>query len=125
MNITLFTSDNIRHNYLVNLLSNISKNLFIVQETNLNNEKIKTNNIFQNKISSTYFKQVDKAQYFFFGNSKIDKEKSNIKILSLPFGELNNFSLHSLSDFLKSDIYIIFGSSYIKGDLVDFNKKKH
>ena len=44
MNITLFTSDNIRHNYLANLLANISKNIFIVQEANLNNDKIKNNN---------------------------------------------------------------------------------
>ena len=124
MNITLFTSDNTRHNYLANLLSNISKNIFIVQEANLNNDKIKTNNMLKNKISSKYFDEGNKAQHFFFGNSEINKEKSNIKILSLPFGELNNFSLHSLSDFLKSDIYIIFGSSYIKGDLVDFLIKK-
>ena len=61
MNITLFTSDNIRHNYLANLLANISKNIFIVQEANLNNDKIKNNNILKNKISSKYFEEVNKA----------------------------------------------------------------
>ena len=41
------------------------------------------------------------------------------------FGDLNNCSINLLEDFLKSDLYVVFGSSYIKGDLVDFliNKK--
>ena len=30
-----------------------------------------------------------------------------------------------LSDFLDSDVYIVFGSSYIKGELVDFLVKKN
>ena len=29
-----------------------------------------------------------------------------------------------LSDFLKSDIYIVLGSSYIKGELIEFLLKK-
>ena len=32
MNITLITSDQIRHNYLVNLLSNIATKLNVIQE---------------------------------------------------------------------------------------------
>ena len=35
-------------------------------------------------------------------------------------GDLNNCSIKFLRDFLKSDYYIVFGSSYIKGELVDF-----
>ena len=35
-------------------------------------------------------------------------------------GDLNKCSLKFLSDFLESDIFIVFGSSYIKGDLIDF-----
>ena len=35
-------------------------------------------------------------------------------------GDLNTCSLDNISDFLKSDIYIVFGSSYIKGDLINF-----
>ena len=35
-------------------------------------------------------------------------------------GDLNNCSLNTLSDFLKSEIYVIFGVSYIKGHLIDF-----
>ena len=32
--------------------------------------------------------------------------------------------MNLLSDFLKSDVYVVFGSSYIKGELVDFLVKQ-
>ena len=34
MKITLFTSNNLRHNYLINLLSNCCERLFVIQEQN-------------------------------------------------------------------------------------------
>jgi methionyl-tRNA formyltransferase len=39
-------------------------------------------------------------------------------------GDLNQCSMNLLSDFLKSDVYVVFGSSYIKGELVDFLVKQ-
>ena len=42
----------------------------------------------------------------------------------MVFGDLNKCKINSLSDFLNSDIYVVFGSSYIKGDLIDFLVKK-
>ena len=56
--ITLFTSNNIRHNYLINFLSKMSKNLYVIQESKtifsgLNSEDL------NNKIINNYFKKVD------------------------------------------------------------------
>ena len=34
MKITIFTSNNSRHNYLINLMSSISDELYVVQENN-------------------------------------------------------------------------------------------
>jgi len=116
MNITLITSDQIRHNYLVNLLSNIATKLDVIQEK-------KTFFSNQNKISNlmkNYFLKVDDAQKKVFGNAAIDKKNKNIKLLSLENKELEKCSLNSLSDFLNSDIFIVFGSSFIKKDLVNF-----
>ena len=116
MNITLITSDQIRHNYLVNLLSNIATKLNVIQE-----KKIFFSN--QNKISNlikNYFLKVDDAQKKVFGNAAIDKKNENIKLLSLGNNELEKCSLNFLSDFLNSDIFIVFGSSFIKKDLVNF-----
>ena len=48
----------------------------------------------------------------------------NIKILPILSGDLNQCSVNLLSDFLKSDVYVIFGSSYIKGEILDFLVKQ-
>ena len=39
-------------------------------------------------------------------------------------GDINKCSTKSLSNFLKSDIYIVTGSSFIKGELAKFLIKK-
>jgi len=120
MNITLFTCDKKRHKYLINKLSNISKKLFVVQEYYNNTPKqnfIKNSN---NEEMNKYFNNVQNAEIEIFGDAEIKKEKDNVKIIKILFGELSNYSLSKLSNFLKSDLYIVFGSSYIKGELIDF-----
>ena len=67
-----------------------------------------------------YFKNVINAQNNIFGNSYINGKNKNIHLLPLQNGDLNNCSINMLSNFLKSDVYVVFGSSYIKNDLVDF-----
>ena len=107
MNITLITSDQIRHNYLVNLLSNIATKLNVIQEK-------KTFFSNQNKISNlmkNYFLKVDDAQKKVFGNAAIDKKNKNIKLLSLENKELEKCSLNSLSIpiFSKKFLTVSFG----------------
>ena len=118
MKITLFTSNKNRHNYLINLLSEVSKELFVVQEC----DTILTvpGHYQASPIMKKYFENVNTAQTNLFGNSYINNIKKNIKILPMLLGDLNQCSINLLSDFLKSDVYVVFGSSYIKGELVDF-----
>jgi methionyl-tRNA formyltransferase len=71
-----------------------------------------------------YFENVNNAQYQLFGNSYVNNKKKNIKILPMLSRDLNQCSMNLLSDFLKSDVYVVFGSSYIKGELVDFLVKQ-
>ena len=124
MKITLFTSNNNRHNYLINLLSKISDELFVVQECGTISPGIIPAHYPTSTIIQEYFEKVNDAQFKLFRNSYANNLKKNIKILSMPSGDLNKSSLKFLSDFLKSDIYIVFGSSYIKGELVDFLVKQ-
>ena len=118
MKITLFTSNKNRHNYLINLLSEVSEELFVVQECGT----ILTvpGHYQESPIMKKYFENVINAQYKLFGNSYVNIKKKNIKILPMISGDLNQCSINLLSDFLKSDFYVVFGSSYIKGELVDF-----
>ena len=120
MKITLFTSNKNRHNYLINLLSKISDEIFVVQECGTIFPGIMPGHYKTSKIMGEYFEKVKDAQSKLFGNSYVDGSKKNIKLLPILSGDLNKCSLNFLNNFLKSDIYIVFGSSYIKGELVDF-----
>ncbi len=124
MRITLFTSNKNRHNYLINLLSKISDEIFVVQECGTIFPGVVPGHYKTSEIMEEYFKKVNDAQFKLFGNSYVNTSKRNIKILPMVFGDLNKCSLNYLSDFLKSDIYIVFGSSYIKGLLIDFLVKQ-
>ena len=118
MRITLFTSNKNRHNYLINLLSEVSEELFVVQECGT---ILSVPSHYQeSSIIKKYFENVSNAQSHLFGNSYVNNKKKNIKILPMISGDLNQCSMSFLSDFLKSDVYVVFGSSYIKGELADF-----
>ena len=120
MKITLFTGNNIRHNYLINLLSTVSDEVYVVQEcSTLFTGKV-PDYYPASKLMEEYFEKVKNAQLKLFGNNYVNKLSKNIKTLPVVYGDLNKFSLSELNDFLKSDIYIVFGSSYIKSELIYF-----
>lgn len=117
MKITIFTSNSNRHVNLINLLSNFCEKLYVIQEIRGNNNtNDKTNTIRE------YFNNVFLAQEKFFPESKILKIKK-IKLLSIKYGDLNNLKLTDINEYLDSNLFIIFGTSFIKGNLVKFLKK--
>ena len=120
MKITLFTTNQTRHNYLVNLLSNIATELNVVQEIKTIVTEIVPSHYSTSNVMKEYFAKVIYAQKKLFGNSSISVKNKNINLLPLENVNLNNYSIKFLSDFLKSDVYVVFGSSYIKGELADF-----
>jgi len=120
MKITLFTSNKNRHNYLINLLSEVSDELYVIQECGTIFPGIIPGHYHASPTMKKYFENVNNAQYTLFGNAYVNNAKKNIKILPIILGDLNQCSMKILSDFLKSDVYVVFGSSYIKGELVDF-----
>ena len=124
MKITLFTSNKNRHNYLINLLSEVSDELYVIQECGTIFPGIVPDHYQASLTMKKYFENVNNAQFKLFGNSYVNNKKNNIKILPMLFGDLNQCSMDLLVDFLKSDVYVIFGSSYIKGELVDFLVKQ-
>ncbi|MDC3062062.1 formyltransferase family protein [Candidatus Pelagibacter sp.] len=124
MKITLFTSNKNRHNYLINLLSEVSDELYVIQECSTIFPGIVPGDYQVSPIMKKYFENVINAQFHLFGNSYVNNRNKNIKILPIISGDLNKCSMNLLSDFLKSDVYVVFGSSYIKGELVDFLVKQ-
>ncbi len=125
MKITLLTSDKERHNYFINLLTKNCDKLYVVQEVSKKTNNKVPDNYINSKILENYFDKVNIAQKKIFGINNLSiLNKKNVKIFNTPAGNLNNISLTNLSDYLKSDIFIVFGCSYIKSDLVDFLIKK-
>ena len=120
MNITLFTSNNSRHLYLSNLLSQICNKLYVVQECkNLQlNQPIKKNNTAN--IFNQYFNFVDIAEKKIFNDKYIKVPTKNLQLLSILYGKINDLNLNNINHFLKSEIYIVFGASYIKAGLAEF-----
>ena len=120
MKITLFTSSKQRHNYLINLLSTVSKKIYVIQELDEEAKKIIPSKYSNNKLMQKYFDEVKKAQTKYFGDTQIDLSSEKIKIQKISSGSLNSYSKDFFSEFLNSDVYIVFGSGYIKGELVKF-----
>jgi methionyl-tRNA formyltransferase len=116
MKITLFTGDNLRHEYFINLLSKKFNKVCVIQEKL---PKVSGENL-SSKVIKSYFKKVNNSQKKIFGKSIIKSKSQNLKRKLIKFGELSNIDLLSINSYLNSDVYIVYGSSYIKGSLVDF-----
>jgi hypothetical protein len=120
MKITLFTANQRRHNFFINQLSSICDELYVIQENRTIFPGIFEGHYLKSKTIENYFKNVIQAEINIFEDSYIFGKNKNINLLPIANKDLNNIKLKSISPFLKSDIYIVFGSSYIKGDLVNF-----
>ena len=118
MKITLFTSNQSRHNYLINRLSEIADQLFVVQENDTRFPGLSPGHYPASKIYQDYFKNVQDAEKKLFGDNYINC--NNLNLISFLEGDLNKAGIKFFSEFLKSDIYIVTGSSYIKGELAEF-----
>ena len=123
MKITIITSNKSRHNYLINQLSSDANNLYVIQECDTLFPGEVIGNYPKSKVLKKYFDKVNKSQNKIFGKQFI-KANNKMKILSLKKGDLNKCDISFLKEFLSSDIYIVFGSSYIKGQLAKFLSKK-
>ena len=65
-----------------------------------------------------YFANVINSEKKVFGD--IGFLPSNIRTLSIKSGDLNRLDRSQLEEALHSDVYVVFGASYIKGWLIDF-----
>lgn len=113
MKITIFTSNSFRHLSLVNKISKISNECNAIIE-------VKTvfpgsNKDFFDKSSEIkkYFKKVDKAERHYFKNHNYLTNFTSTNVKMIKQGDLNNLSKKDIEFAINSDIYIVFGSSFI------------
>ena len=113
MIISVLTSSHLRHKYLVSKLSSNFKKVVYINE----NKKpvIRTKKV---PLIKKYFSYVKDAEKKIFKN-KI-KLKNNVTKINFEYGKINQKKLLNNKFFLKSDLFLVFGSSIIKGPLLNF-----
>lgn len=118
MKVTVFTSNQPRHIFLINELSKVSDYVFAVQECSTIFPGESTGNNTESQSMTRYFEMMRLAEKKEFGSCSFSSD--NVRTLSLNKGDLNNCMMEELGQALQSDYYVVFGSSYIKGWLIDF-----
>jgi len=117
MKITVFTSNQPRHISLINSLASISSQVFAIQECNTAFPG-EVKDFFDNSdVMGNYFKHVRQAEEEVFGKISF---LNNVNHLAIKSGDLNKVEKEILEPALNSDVYVVFGASYIKGWLIDF-----
>lgn len=109
MKITVFTNSGIRHNYLINKLGEVAEEVYAIKEIS------KKNSINKSNCMNEYFKYVSMAEKKIFKN---DYSSNNIHTLEVEYGNLTDIDINNYREFFNSDLYIVFGSSYIKEPLI-------
>ena len=122
MKISIFTSNQLRHINLINSISKVAKTCYAIVEGKTIYPGKVDDFFYKSKIMEKYFSNVDKAEKKFFKNNKFINK--SVKTKFIKHGDLNFLKREDILEALSSDLYIVFGSSYIKGWLVDFLIKK-
>jgi folate-dependent phosphoribosylglycinamide formyltransferase PurN len=118
LKITLFSSNQPRHISLARQLADIANEVFFVSEVTTVFPGKVADFYNQSDVMQAYFENVNAAEERIIGDLRF--LPSNVRSLSIKRGDLNGLSRSQLSDALQSDLYVVFGASYIKGWLIDF-----
>ena len=118
MKVTIFSSNQPRHLNIAKEFSKICDSVFLVSEVNTVFPGQVNDFYKKSEIMQTYFQNVIQSERNIFGD--ISFMPHNVRNLSIKSGDLNKLSRKQLSDALQSDVYVVFGASYIKGWLIDF-----
>lgn len=118
MNITVFTSNQPRHLSLINDLSKIADTVYAVIEVNTIFPGEKADFFKKSDVMQEYFSHVMASEKNVFGN--ISVLPKNVRPIIMKVGDLSSVSLEVLEPCLNSNKYVVFGASYIKGELIDF-----
>ena len=120
--ITVFTSNQPRHLGLIHELSKVSDKVYAIIESNTVHPGKIEGFFKKSSIMQNYFSNVLKSEKRFFGN--LSFLPTNVTPLIVKMGDLSLIDLSILKDCFQSDLFVVFGSSYIKGELIDFLVKQ-
>ena len=115
--ITVFTSNQPRHLGLILELSKVYEKVYAIIECNTIRPGEVKDFFDKSEIMKSYFSQLMRSEKEIFG--EISFLPNNVSPLILKMGDLNKIDIGILSTSLNSENFVVFGSSFIKGDLID------
>ena len=117
MRITVFTGNQPRHLALIDALARHADIVFAVQECNTVFPGRVDDFFRKSPVMREYFRHVISAESLVFGRPGFSAE--NVRTLSLKTGDLSRVERAVLAPALSSDLYVVFGASYIQGALCE------
>jgi methionyl-tRNA formyltransferase len=118
MKITVFTSNQPRHINLINLITEFADETFAVLESNTLFPGLVKDSYNSSPTMQEYMLGVRTAESELFKETRFIPPK--VCTLIMKNGDLNYLTPENLQVALQSDIYVVFGSSFIKGWLADY-----
>lgn len=119
---TVFTSNQPRHIALVNSLAEHFDIVYAIQEVSTVHPGEVADFYSNSENMHRYFSQMRRAENNLFPDQRFTSR--NVFNFACKSGDLNRLTQNDLEVALDSDLYVIFGSSFIKGWLCDYLVKK-
>ncbi len=118
MKITVFTGNQPRHLALLSALASFGEEIYAIQECSTVRPGQVADSIGKSDVMRDYFQHVIAAERAVFGAGTFCPPA--VRQLAIRMGDLNLLSLSDLGPALEADVFVVFGSSYIKGKLAEF-----
>ncbi|WP_372738513.1 formyltransferase family protein [Neptunomonas sp.] len=119
MKITLFTSNHPRHLSLIEDLSDICEELFVIQEVTTLYPGVFSDIYSASELHQAYFNKMHQSEEKYFGRARF-LLKDNVRFFSAKSGDISHVEFEQLEPAFQSDYYVVFGASFIKNRLIDF-----
>jgi folate-dependent phosphoribosylglycinamide formyltransferase PurN len=118
MKVTVFTGNQPRHLALVRRLAQRVQSVHAVLECTTLFPGQVPDFYRKSDVMREYFSLVQSAERKLFGEATFSLP--NVRTFSMRGGDLNLTAREQIAEALESDVYVVFGASYIKGWLADF-----
>lgn len=117
MKITIFTSNQPRHTSLIERMARFADQVVAIQECSTVFPGQVADFFRKSPVMRDYFARVIQAEQTVFGPPR--PLPANVRSFPIRMGDLNMVDMQWLGEAMSSDVYVVFGASYIKGPLVE------
>jgi hypothetical protein len=120
MKITVFTNNHPRHLSLVERLAAIAGDIHVIHECNTLFTGVVADFIRKSEVMQRYWARVSGAEARIFGRPRF----VGVKNMPLLYGDVSLMTPDMLGEAAEADVFVVFGASFIKGEMCDFLVEK-